>query len=111
MKNSQINNLKKMNEVLEEKVIKIEKNNKYWEHLFTHPSRDLVSQILELYYQISGLENEKKNIEKEYLYQPLNSKYNDINKEIKKKEINNISAQTDKLKKYLKSMEEGITIN
>lgn len=29
MKNSQINNLKKMNEVLEEKVIKIEKNNKY----------------------------------------------------------------------------------
>lgn len=113
MKNSQINNLKKMNEVLEEKVIKIEKNKKYLEHLLTttHPSRDLVSEILELYYQISGLENEKKNIEKEYLYQPLNSKYNDINKEIKKKEINNISTQITKLKKYLKSMEEGITIN
>ena len=50
-------------------------------------------------------------MEKEYLYQPLNSKYNDINKEIKKKEINNITAQIGKLKKYLKSMEEGITIN
>ena len=75
MKNSQINNLKKYNEVLEEKVVKIEKNKSYLEHLLltTHPSKNLIKDILELYYQISGLEIEKNNIENEYLYKPLDS--------------------------------------
>ena len=53
----------------------------------------------------------KKNIENEFLYQNINLNENDSNKDIKKKAINNISQQIDKLKKYLKSMEEGITIN
>ena len=113
MKNSQINNLKKYNEVLEEKVVKIEKNKSYLEHLLltTHPSKNLIKDILELYYQISGLEIEKNNIENEYLYKPLDSFNENNDKETKKKAINNISQQINKLKKYLKSMEEGITIN
>lgn len=112
MKNTQINNLKNYVQMLEEKSIAIGKNKKYLEHLLisTHPNSKKINQILEIYNEIVDLDVQKKNFEKEYLY---NDKENQIDGSIinkKRQAVSNIEEQINSLKQSLRKMEDDITI-
>lgn len=101
-KMNQINQLKLTIKTLEDRVIVLEKNKNYYEYLIkkTHPNSESIKEVIELYSEIVGLEQQRRLLEKEIVEMRNGEYYN--------KTISNIDKKISHLKESLKYMENDL---
>jgi predicted nucleic acid-binding Zn-ribbon protein len=110
MKINQINNFKHYINILENKILRLNKNKKYLEYLLynTNPFKNNIIDILNVYNEINNLENKRKYLNDEYIIGNNNLNENNINIKIN---IDNLDQQIINLKEKLKNLEKEININ
>lgn len=104
MKTMQINNLKNINQMLEDKILVQEKTKNYFQHLLlkTHPNSSIVQDILDLYFEIIDLEKQKREIELDIMNKGNANEYQN--------DIWNIDQQMNLLKVNLSNLEREIYV-